>query len=141
MTDGDGRDERGQFAAGNTHSLKSGGGFGLESQIYSGKISERLMSAAHKIVVSLENGNARALHHWVTGLTGAVCEGLATTFSDALEASKPESVYRADRSLHSWLALYARLTEWEAEHPDGNGGPADYEKILEAKQHGDKSAD
>lgn len=118
-----GRDKHGHFAPGNQYSLKSGG-YGAEAQVYGGKISERLMEAVHRNLERILAGGAGELHDAVTALVYSVMEGLQKTYADATgdyegDGSEANELrrYRADRALHSWSALAARLLEWREEHP------------------------
>jgi len=135
----DGRNPDGTFAPGNTAHLTCGGGYGLEQQVYDGKVSPRLMSAALKAFEHIQAGGAAEMHDELAALAYAVTEGLKATLSHAsekLEAGETEEnlskLFRADRSLHSWVALTARLLEWSADHP--SDGKTSARHVLEAIQ-------
>lgn len=125
MSEDNGRNLDGTFAPGNQASAKSGGAYGLEAQVYSGKLSTRLMSAVLKNFERLQNGEAGDMHDWLTALAYSVAEGFAGTLSHVKEESESgkredTSVYRAERSLHSWAALAGRLLERRLQYPEGD---------------------
>ena len=124
MSDDNGRDARGWFTEGNTIHPTTGGGYGLEAQANSGKISEKFAHSEFAYLKRIEAGEAWNLHAVLAARALTVVDGVTATYQEACEKHRQEpsdstlqKKESAQRHLYTWMHGAALDLQWLHEHP------------------------